>query len=171
MEDNVNNSDVFTLLRGTGPDPRYVDKLMLYGRLIGAWDIEATYFGRDGTKKEVVGEWYFDWILGGMGIQDVLFSRGATPESRGTSLRCYDVKLDAWHITWMQPSGGEFVNLLGRQAGDGIVQDEIAPPENRRVRWSFSEIYPDSFLWRGEVSTDGGATWFLEQEMRGQRRK
>jgi hypothetical protein len=167
----MNRSDVFNLLRATGPDPRYADKLMLYGRLVGVWDMEATYFGRDGTRKNVKGEWYFDWVLGGMGIQDVLFALRAAPASRGTSLRCYDAKSDIWHITWMQPSGGEFVNLLGRQEGDVIVQDEIASPESQRVRWSFSEISSDSFLWRGEVSIDGGATWFLEQEMHGRRRK
>jgi hypothetical protein len=167
----MSHSDIFSLLRATGPNPKYADKLMLYGQLVGAWDIDATYFDRNGTRKKVAGEWYFDWILGGMGVQDVLFTLEATPEKRGTSLRCYDVALDTWHIVWMQPSSGEFVNLLGHQAGNDIVQDEIVPHEGKQVRWSFSEITFDSFLWRGEVSTDGGATWFLEQEMRGKRRK
>jgi hypothetical protein len=163
-------SDVFDLLRAAGPNPEYVDRLMLYGRLVGAWDIEATYFEKDGTKRKVAGEWHFDWVLGGMGVQDILFAAGATPERRGTSLRCYDPALDSWHITWMQPSGGEFVNLLGRPVGENIVQDEIVCSGNRQARWTFSDVTADSFLWRGEVSTDGGTSWFLEQEMRGRRR-
>jgi hypothetical protein len=29
------------LLRADGPSPEYADKLMLFGRLVGSWDIEG----------------------------------------------------------------------------------------------------------------------------------
>jgi hypothetical protein len=32
------------------------------------------------------------------------------------------------------------------------------------VRWSFTEITPTSFRWRGERSPDGGANWQLQAE-------
>ena len=32
------------------------------------------------------------------------------------------------------------------------------------VCWSFSEITPQSFRWRGEVSVDDGASWRLDVE-------
>jgi hypothetical protein len=32
------------------------------------------------------------------------------------------------------------------------------------TRWSFSDITPDSFRWRGERSRDGGATWQLQAD-------
>jgi hypothetical protein len=73
--------------------------------------------------------------------------------------------MDAWHITWMQPYEGEFVNLLGRKMGDRIVNEGIGSDAHQRFRWSFKNISQDSFLWQGEVSVDDGATWFLEQEM------
>jgi hypothetical protein len=31
--------------------------------------------------------------------------------------------------------------------------------DGRLIRWCFLDITPDSFLWRGESSTDGGASW------------
>lgn len=37
------------------------------------------------------------------------------------------------------------------------------------MRWSFVDTTPDSFTWRGELSTDGGATWRLEAEFFGRR--
>src|SRR6185295_17392624 len=39
-----------------------------------------------------------------------------------------------------------------------------------QLRWRFTDIRPDSFIWRGEVSRDGGATWAQDEEMRITRR-
>ena len=33
------------------------------------------------------------------------------------------------------------------------------------MRWTFSEIADDSFLWRSFVSEDGEQTWQLREEM------
>src|SRR5512146_808249 len=96
---------------------------MLYGQFVGAWEIDATWYGEGGEVRKGKGEWHFGWVLGGRGIQDVLFAAGAPPEQFGTTLRCYDSALDAWHVTWMQPYGGEFVHLVGRRVGDRIVQE------------------------------------------------
>jgi hypothetical protein len=70
----------------------------------------------------------------------------------------------------MLPHGAEFVHLLGRDAGDRIVQEGMGSDRRRRERWSFTKITAQSFLWLGEVSLDDGLTWFLEQEMRATRR-
>jgi hypothetical protein len=161
---------VFGLLAATGPSVDHADKLMLYGQFVGSWDIEGTWFQENGERRTRKGHWHFDWILGGRGIQDVLFATGAPPDRFGTTLRCYDPDLDAWHITWMQPSAGEFVHLIGRKVGDRIVQQTLASDQGRRERWIFADIAPRSFLWLGEVSLDDGATWRLEQEMRATKR-
>ena len=78
--------------------------------------------------------------------------------------------MDTWHVSWMHPAGGEFVNLVGRKVGDRIVHEGVGTDPRRRERWSFTEITLTSFVWLGEVSFDGGTTWFLEQEMHGTRR-
>ena len=102
----------------------------------------------------------------------MLFASGAPVHQFGTTLRCYDSVIDAWHLAWMQPASGEYVYLLGRKVGDRIVGEEVnSPVTDRRVRWSFRDITPDSFLWLGEVTSDDGVTWFLEQEMRAVRRR
>jgi len=43
-------------------------------------------------------------------------------------------------------------------------------PDGQRARWSFRDISADSFLWRGEVSADNGATWRVVTEFTARRR-
>jgi hypothetical protein len=43
-------------------------------------------------------------------------------------------------------------------------------PDGQLVRWSFREIAPDSFLWRGEISADNGASWRVNTEFTARRR-
>ncbi len=166
----MKNPTVFDLLAASGPFIEFADRLMVYGQFVGTWDIDAVWYKKGGERKKGKGVWTFGWILGGRGIQDVLFFAKAEPHQYGTTLRCYDSLLDAWHVTWMQPASGEFVNSLGRRIGDRIVQEGLGNDYLQRLRWSFTEITPNSFLWTGEVSTDHGATWFLEEEMRAVRR-
>jgi hypothetical protein len=162
----MNQPDVFGLLAASDPFAEYADKLMLYGQFVGSWDVDVTWHKQGGGDRKGTGEWHFAWILGGCGIQDVLFASRTLPHQFGTTLRCYDTVKDAWHIAWMLPTGGEFVNLLGRRVGDRIVQEGTGSDTRRRERWSFTDITSTSFLWLGEVSFDNGITWFLEQEMR-----
>jgi hypothetical protein len=159
---------VFDLLRADGPVAEYAEKLATFGQFVGSWDIEGVWHQPDGSTRTGKGEWHFDWILGGTGVQDVLFAAGAPRDQFGSTYRCYDKAIDAWHITWMQPASGEFVNLIGRPVAEEIVCETTDGRPRRR--WTFTAITPNSFHWLGEISADGGATWFLEQEMRGLRR-
>jgi len=160
---------VFDHLTAPGLCSGNTDTALMYRSLIGSWDISARWHTPDGGVKEGRGEWHFTWILGGRGVQDVLFQAGAAPDQFGTTLRCYDPVLDLWHVTWMQPSGGEFVTLTGRKLEDRIVQEGRGTDASRQERWSFIDIKENTFTWQGEVSRDGGVTWMLEQEMFGVR--
>ena len=71
-------------------------------------------------------------------------------------------------MTWINPVSGVTNTLLGRQRGDDIVQ-EGQDTDGSLIRWSFAEITPRSFRWRGKLSTDGGRTWRLAAEFRGRR--
>jgi hypothetical protein len=165
----MKQASVFDLLAAAGPDTEYAEKLMVYGQFVGTWDIQSFWYKGDRVVRKSMGQWSFAWILGGRGIQDVLCPQGAKPGQYGTTLRCYDPLMDAWHITWMQPENGEYMNMLGRRIADRIVQEGLGNDYLHRDRWSFTEITGNSFVWLGEVSTDHGATWVLEQQIKAAR--
>mgnify|MGYP001564200318 CR=1 FL=1 len=73
-----------------GIQPEHAEKLMLYGQFVGSWDVHSRKFKPDGRRTERRGEWHFAWVLGGRGVQDVLFETGVPPHQYGTTLRCYD---------------------------------------------------------------------------------
>jgi hypothetical protein len=88
--------------------------------------------------------------------------------SYGTTLRIYDPRIDAWQIQWSDPVTQNFLQMIGRAQGDDIVQLG-ARLDGHLLRWSFSEITRDSFLWRGEISTDQGITWRINTEFTARR--
>ncbi len=167
---DTNASTVMSLLAADGPVEGLADRLMLFGRFVGAWDVTSTSFRPDGTRREQLGEWHFAWVLGGRAVQDVLFEK-ESPERCGTTIRAYDDHSDSWSVSWVGPVWHEFFHLVARAVGDRIVLEGAGTDPSRRVRWSFNEITDDSFLWRGEASLDEGETWMLEQEIRARRRE
>lgn len=156
-----------------GPAADRIGKMDLYGWLIGSWELDVTGFLADGSQRRRKGEWHFGWALEGRAIQDVWIvpPRGASRQgdaaenvnSYGTTLRIYDPRIDAWQIQWTDPVTQNFLTMIGRKQGDDIVQLGTSPDGNP-IRWSFSDIEPNSFRWRGETSTDKGTTWRLNVE-------
>jgi hypothetical protein len=71
--------------------------------------------------------------------------------------------VDAWHIQWTEPVSQSYSTMIGRKQGNNIVQDGKDAAGNP-IRWSFTEITPNSFRWLGETSRDGGTTWRLDVE-------
>jgi hypothetical protein len=161
------------VLCADGPPADRTGKMDLYGWLVGSWAIAYTEYLPDGSERRRPGEWHFGWVLEGRAIQDVWMvpprgarhGSGAATESEycGTTLRVYDPRIDAWHIQWSDPVAQSYVTMIGRKQGNDIVQEGKDAAGNLR-RWSFSEITPKSFRWRGEVSVDGGTTWRLRTE-------
>jgi hypothetical protein len=115
---------------------------------------------RDGTKHDGRGEIHFGWVLEGRAIQDVWILPGFF---YGTTLRVYDPGIDAWHILWSDPLKQLYWRQIGRARGKDIVQ-EGQDDSGAAVRWSFTDITPNSFHWIGERSGDGGANWQLQAE-------
>ena len=145
-----------------GPAADRADKMALYGRFIGDWAFDALVHRDDGSENRGRGEIHFAWALDGRAIQDVWILPGLF---YGTTLRVYDPGLDAWHILWNDPLKQYYTRQLGRAQGDRIVQVGDFG-DGVHLRWSFSDIAPDSFRWRGERSTDAGATWQLQAGFR-----
>jgi hypothetical protein len=147
-------------LHTTGPATDRADKMKLYAWLIGDWTMDGVVHFDDGTRHEGSGEIHFGWVLQGRAIQDVW----AFPDVfYGTTLRIYDPALDAWHVLWSDPLRQFYTRQIGRAQDNDIVQ--IGKNDaGDGVRWRFTEITPDSFLWIGERSRDDGKNWQLQAE-------
>ena len=165
-------------LQADGPFPEYADKLMLFGRLVGSWDIEGRYFDEEGNViKESAGEWHFGWVLEGRVIQDVLIAPrregrepGQQSKSYDTAIRAFDPRIDGWRVTVVAPVYGATVNLIAREHDDEIWLEGLGP-ENKPVRWTFSEFSDERVRWQGFVSNDDGVTWVRDEEIILHRRK
>jgi hypothetical protein len=143
-----------------GPAPDRAEKLDLYGRFIGSWQMDATTFTSDGTKHTGRGEIHFAWALEGRALQDVWILPGVF---YGSTLRVYDPGMDAWHILWSDPLRQFYARQTGRARAQDIVQ-EGTDITGTPIRWTFTDITPNSFRWTGERSDDGGKTYWLQAE-------
>jgi hypothetical protein len=158
-------------LHAAGPATDRADKMSLYGWLIGRWDMDFVIHPEGGAPQTGRGEIHFGWVLEGRAIQDVWIVPARAqrrPDMAfmgfyGTTLRVYDPGLDAWHILWIDPVMQSYTRQIGRARGRDIVQ-EGTNDAGHRLRWSFTEITPDSFHWLGERSLDDGASWLLQAE-------
>ena len=163
-------------LHATGPAGPDADQLQLFGQFIGSWNIVWSGLDAAGRTHTARGELYFGWVLGGRAVQDVWIvpgrgepGAGVPPLAfHGSTIRFYDASIGAWRSTWMDPVNGRVRRFVGRPAGGEILL--ISDEDDPQLRWRFTDIRPDSFTWRGEVSRDGGATWAQDEEMRITRR-
>jgi hypothetical protein len=165
-------------LHAAQPDGALAAKLHLYGQFVGSWDLDVELHPPGGSTRRAGGEWHFSWVLGGKAIQDVWIfpARRLREEGRpadwwhmyGSTFRWYDAAIDAWHITWFDPTRPAELRQIGRAVGADIVQ--VGEDRHGLLRrWRFVEITSQSFRWLGEVSWDKGATWTLDMEMRARR--
>ena len=159
------STSFMSALHTGGPAPDRAGKMDLYGWLVGAWEMDAVVHGDDGTTHTGRGEIHFGWVLEGRAIQDVWILPGVF---HGTTLRIYDPGIDAWHILWSDPLKQYYTRQIGRARGSDIVQEGRADG-GAAVRWSFTDITPNSFRWLGERSLNDGATWHLQAEFRARR--
>jgi hypothetical protein len=170
------SSHLIAALHADGPASDRADRLGLYGQFVGDWDADIVTYAPDGVRHQGRGEIHFGWILEGRAIQDVWMiprRNDRRPDAPvmpvagnwyGTTIRVYDPALDAWRITWIDPATNNYYQQIGRKQGADIVQ-EGTTEKGALSRWSFTEIAPRSFHWKGEASFDKGASWRLLVEV------
>lgn len=166
------------VLISPGPSPQIpTSDADMFSWLIGDWEADVYDYGPGESQHVSKGEWHFSWVLEGRAVQDVWIvpvrSERKTPTSEehnryGTSIRIYDPKLHVWHVFWFNPVTQDRTELIGRKVGNTIVQQCVCD-DGSFTRWTFEDIKPNSFTWRGEISTDGGKTWQPDAEFRAHR--
>lgn len=159
-------------LSAAGPHRSLGDQARVWDRFIGTWDADFGFIGDDGSVRHAPGEIDFGWVLDGRAVQDLWIGYprdGAQERSIGTSLRYFDEKAKLWNVVFVNPQFDGVLHVRGGPEGDRIVlrgQDA----EGAALRWSFADLQPDSFTWRGERSRDGGKSWRLQEEHHMRRR-
>jgi hypothetical protein len=150
------------------PGPRIVSTedpaARLFDRAAGAWDVDYCNIREDGSRENTRGQLLAGWILDGRALQDVWIEFPASGGDRfmGTTIRFYDTERKTWRVTWVSPIVRAVTLLEGGDENGRIVLYNESP--RGRLRWSFNDFTDKNFTWRGELSTDGGATWRLREE-------
>jgi uncharacterized protein (DUF2249 family) len=76
----------------------------------------------------------------------------------------YDTQRRQWRVTFFSPARNAIISLAGGAVAGRIVLLGV-DTDGSPLRWSFNDITPNSFSWLGEISSDGGKTWRVEQRM------
>ena len=163
-------------LLAAGPGEDHGDGSGFFGQFIGEWDIAWEGVADDGRPATGHGVLTFGWVLGGRAVQDVWVveldpDADGTPRSggfHGTTVRFYDPAMAAFRSTWIEPYHARVRRFIGRLDGSGIVL--LSDEDDPQLRWRFTDVAPDSFLWIGELSRDGGVSWQHDETMRPTRR-
>jgi hypothetical protein len=163
-------------LTSEGPFEPLASELETFGRFVGSWDLRWSRPGDAEAPTEALGELHFGWILGGRAVQDVWIVPGRDSGKAGegpyafwgSTIRFFDADLGAWRSTWVEPVSGRVRKFIGRTV-DGEIH-LISTDEAPFLRWRFTDISDDRFVWLGEYSSDEGRSWLVEERMVATRR-
>lgn len=161
-------------LFASGPHPSLGDHADTYGRLMGSWEGEYRDFEPDGQVHSGEIEVHFAWVLQGLAVQDVWIAPAraqrqavdppADRDTYGSTLRVFDPAIGGWRLVWLNPRTGVRVDLVGRRVGDDIVN--IGVYEDAPIKWMFTEITEQSFVWQGFILQPDGISWFEQTQFR-----
>ena len=157
----------------SGPHPSLGSHGQTYATIIGSWlgQVHNHMLGQTVPAGSI--EAHFAWVLEGRAVQDVWITPArserksnpnATLDWYGTTLRVFDPSLEAWRTVWTDPVSQLRIELVGRSQGENIVQ--LGSRDGRPIRWTFSDIKPETFSWQGHILSFDGKTWELEVDIR-----
>jgi len=170
--------DFHSVLAAAARAPEIPEAADVYGWLCGSWDLSILrYRGIDISAQRLTGEVHAARVLEGRAVQDVWImprrdgSPAADPTMNmyGTTLRSWDPSIQAWRIAWTNPIRSHREEQIGNWNGRNIEQNGTRA-DGTQTRWTFTEITPNSFHWRGEAMYPNQTTWTLEGEFLATRR-
>lgn len=163
---------MINVLGSSNANPILGDEAKTFDRLVGSWDADFGFLGKDGAVLHKKGELHFGWVMDGTAIQDLWIgypSEAGKERSIGTTFRFFDAKTRQWHIVFINPRFNYVVTAEGRREGANIVFHGT-DTDGLPLRWTFSEITAEAFHWQGEKSFDKGKTWTVEEDHHMKRR-
>jgi hypothetical protein len=148
-------------------------RMRRFGQLVGTWDARGTRLDETtGEWREHSFTWIVSFVLDGRAVQDLEVvpssDRPGETTTIATALRVYDPAAGVVRVSYFSPVRGQFANLVAIGWRDGIRQDGTQN-DGRPIRWNFSSITDDSYVWDAWVSGDDGATWTHVEHIEGRR--
>jgi uncharacterized protein len=137
-----------------GPQASLGEQAHVFDRFVGAWDCHYVHLAEDGSAiEDYDGRVTFGWIIDGWAVSGRVVGRW---ERRHVDplVRPEHRRVDR---DTARPPGQRRPQRQGRRRGGRIVLHGERQDGSLR-RWSFNDIEPDSFVWRGERSPNRGAT-------------
>jgi hypothetical protein len=144
--------------------PQAPQELDVFAFLIGKWEGQGKTTLQDGTVAEFPVTWIGRYILDGTAIADEMHA--PAPDGRpylGISLRQYDAKGRSWIIEYLNVTDSFLrrqvntdsgsVNVSGRTVTVGSASPDVT------IREHYHVADRDTFIYRLDVSTDGGKSW------------
>lgn len=163
---------MINVLGSADANPSIGEEAKTFDHFVGTWDADFAFYRADGTIFHKKGELLFGWVMDGHAIQDLWIgypTEGRKERTIGTTIRFFDTALKQWRIIFVNPQFNYVVTAQGGRQGDRIVLNG-RDADGLPIRWTFSEMKPDSFHWQGEKSHDGGKTWKVEEDHHMKRR-
>jgi hypothetical protein len=146
-------------------NPSAPNELAVFSFLIGKWQGTGKTRLPDGTVAEFSGvSWIGRYVLDGTAIADE--SHAAYPDGRpvlGISLRQYDASRKTWIVEFLNVSESFLRKQVNRGSGSVEVDGRNVTVNSESPGISIREHYlvadHDNFVFRLDVSTDGGRSW------------
>ena len=134
-----------------------------YDAMIGTWEFRFQSRRQDGSYAPAfTGHWTFEKKPGGGLIED-RWRRDNPSIPMAQSLytyRTFDPKRRVWQMIGSSSNGGEI--QPGLTWGDDTSRYAIQRDRGALSRIRYLSIGADRFLWRSDISIDGGKTWLLD---------
>jgi len=145
-------------------NPGAPNELGVFSFLVGTWQGQGKVKLADGNSAEFPVSWIGRYILDGTAIADELHS--VTPDGGpylGISLRQYDARQKTWVVEYLNVSGSFLRKQVNGGAGsvtvDGRNVTVVSESPGTAVREHYLVADHDNFVYRLDVSTDGGRRW------------
>ena len=141
--------------------PSAPSELAVFSFIVGKWEGSGKARLPDGTVAEFPVSWIGRYILDGSAIADE--SHGAYPDGRpflGITLRQYDASRRTWIVEFLNVSESFLRKQVNGGSGSVVVDGRtVTVVSEGASREHYRVVDRDNWVYRMDLSTDGGRTW------------